>query len=128
MTHRWDLRGTSMYPFGTGWQADVAPRRLRRGDMVVYLDAAGRTLGHRVHGVTDELVYVRGDTVGPEPPVPLGAVIGRVVGLRRGRLHISLEEGTVADKLFRRGGLAWARLVRALEPLRAAAAPRRRKV
>ncbi len=112
MTHRWALSGSSMYPFGTGWTAEVAPGPVQRGDFVVYLDAQGRTIGHRLHGVADGWLYVRGDTVGPEPPVPASALIGRVVALERGPLRLVVPRDGAIGALWRRLGLGWAAVAR----------------
>lgn len=116
-----------MRPLDASWQADVrSGQALRPGDLVCYLNARGEPCLHRVLAVYDDRLAVRGDTAGPEPDVPLTAVIGRVVGLRRGRLTIALPaDGTIAD-LQRRIGLLWS----AIAPMLAATwriRPKRRR-
>lgn len=128
MTERIPLRGRSMRPLGAGWFALVLPEPLSRGDLVCYLGPTGLLQLHRVHGVTDEWLFVRGDTAAPEPAVPRASVVGRVCALERGGIRIPLEAGSVTARALASLGLAWASAVPRIVRLRRALGVAARKV
>jgi GNAT superfamily N-acetyltransferase len=71
---------------------------LNVGDAVVYRTAASRLVAHRIVGKelrSGRVVLVlRGDALsGPGEPVAAGQVLGRVVGIRRGKRVLRLERG-----------------------------------
>jgi phage repressor protein C with HTH and peptisase S24 domain len=80
------LRGDSMAPaFAAGDVLDVAPLdRLPRPGEVVVASRGGMLVAHRVLRVDRGAVWLRGDAArAGDPPLPLDAVIGRVVSPRR---------------------------------------------
>jgi phage repressor protein C with HTH and peptisase S24 domain len=83
---RLTLRGDSMAPALTaGDVLDVAPLdgAPLPGDVVV-ATRAGMLVAHRVLRVDGGAIWLRGDAArAADPPLPLGAVIGRVVGSER---------------------------------------------
>lgn len=117
-----------MRPLGAGWFARVRPDPVSRGDLVCYIGPTGLLQLHRVHGVTDEWLFVRGDTAAPELPVPRSSVVGRVCALERGGLRIPLESGSVMARALAAVGLVWARSVPRVVRLRRAFGVPARKV
>jgi phage repressor protein C with HTH and peptisase S24 domain len=83
---RLTLRGDSMAPtFTAGDVLEVAPLdgAPRPGEVVVAAHG-GVLVAHRVLRVDGSAVWLRGDAArAADPPLPIGAVIGRVVGSRR---------------------------------------------
>jgi hypothetical protein len=94
--------GTSMWPaLRPGDEALFAPIAHERGPRVgdVLLFRAGdRLVAHRLLGtLADGQLRLRGDFVGTEdPPVPAGAVLGRLMGVRRGGRVLDAEHGRLA--------------------------------
>jgi hypothetical protein len=93
-TVRFTATGGSMHPVirhGDVLLVDPLDRPARAGEILLYRDAAGRPVAHRLAGFTAEgdnpSLVLKGDSaVGPDLPVRPAQVLGRVVAVeRRGR-------------------------------------------
>lgn len=89
------VNGASMSPFLLPGDVVVvlksAPERLARGDLVVALREHD-LVTHRLVAVENALWYLKGDNLpGIDPPLPAGAILGRVVAVQRKGRIISLE-------------------------------------
>ncbi|WP_425517336.1 signal peptidase I [Paenibacillus solanacearum] len=84
--------GASMLPFiRTGDICRFEPidlSRLKKGDIVLFLDNPGRLVGHRCIGrmqsEKEALIVCKGDSnLYPDEPVPANRVIGRMTSIRK---------------------------------------------
>lgn len=101
-----------MLPLVAPVQALVAPdERPGVGDIAAFLHPDGRTgVFHRVIAAHGDSLTTRGDTnLAADRPVPFDAVLGRVAGLRLGRVVVALPKHSLRSRAFARGGLAWGR-------------------
>lgn len=95
-----------MYPFVPAGSVltveHVEPSRLRVGDVVCFVDAAGEPVAHRLAEPVDGEgpLRVRGDAASGLEGVPLSALIGRVVRVERGPLRYSTD-GVLGQLLAR---------------------------
>lgn len=86
-----------MYPFVPAGAVltveHVEASRLRVGDVVCVLDAAGETVAHRLTELVaaEGPLRLRGDAGFGLEEVPLSALIGRVVRVERGPLRYSTD-------------------------------------
>ncbi|MHB9116077.1 MAG: S24/S26 family peptidase [Thermoleophilia bacterium] len=128
---RLSTRGGSMTPSirdGDVLRVDtVRAADLRVGDVILYRDAWGRLLAHRVLGYAGRrgersVLVVRGDAFrGAGERILSAWVLGRVVGVERDGRYLPLSEPST-----RWCGLAWARAPRgAVRVVRALARARR---
>ena len=87
------VRGISMNPVireGDSVLLTALARPPQPGD-VLFLDAAGKPLLHRVHRLADGMVVTRGDAaLTDDVPVSPSACVARAVVLRRGPVTIAL--------------------------------------
>jgi signal peptidase I len=95
-----ESQGYSMFPFikhGDICKFVMFDRRsLMPGDVVLYVTAHGKLVGHRLIDVTDNPPYIlaKGDTNAfTDPVVPTDAVLGRLTEIRRGRRVIVTHLG-----------------------------------
>lgn len=77
------VRGDSMAPtLNDGDQVRITPAdpgKLQPGELVVYVDAGGQIIAHRVVRVEGAIVNTKGDNRDQDdPPVPLTQVLGKV--------------------------------------------------
>jgi signal peptidase I len=93
-TVRFTAPGHSMHPVirhGDVLLVTPPDRPVQVGDILLYRDAAGRPVAHRLVGFAaggeEDTLILRGDSAaGPDLPVRTGQVLGRVVAVeRRGR-------------------------------------------
>jgi signal peptidase len=116
--------GTSMWPaLRPGDEALFEPiaQAPRVGDVLLFR-AGDRLIAHRLLAVAaDGMLRLRGDFVGAEdPPVAPSAVLGRLMGVRRGGRVLDVAHGRLAIYAAVVPGLA-ARAPRLLAVLRLAA-------
>jgi signal peptidase I len=78
------LRGGSMAPLlRDGDVVCVEPGAPRPGDVVV-AERDGRLVTHRLVSLSDGVAVMRGDACrGDDPPLPVSALLGRVVRVKR---------------------------------------------
>ncbi len=85
-----EMRGFSMAPaLATGdWIRVAPPTGAPSAGHTVVIRRGGRLVAHRVVAVDDDGVVTRGDAcAAADPRVPLAAVLGRVVEVRRSLWH-----------------------------------------
>jgi hypothetical protein len=92
--------GRSMLPaLRPGDDAQFAPFEgaPRRGDVLLYR-AGDRLVAHRLHAFeANGLLRLRGDLLASDDPlVPADAILGRLVGVTRGRQMIPVDRGRMA--------------------------------
>ena len=98
--------GESMRPFlreGVTVAVAAADGRIRRGDILLYEDADGRQVLHRVVGKTkDGKLRMRGDNcLAAEPPLSPDLVIGRLIGYWKGERYTDCQNGLTFRLLSR---------------------------
>lgn len=69
----------------------------QRGDVLLYR-AGDRLVAHRLHALeANGLLRLRGDLLASDdPPVPAGAILGRLVAVRRGGRELPTDRGRLA--------------------------------
>ncbi|MDD4650660.1 MAG: SynChlorMet cassette protein ScmC [Methanothrix sp.] len=114
------LTGSSMNPFLlSGDLLEVAPvsRDLIRGDVIYFRSPVdGRMVVHRVVGLTATGIQTRGDNnpTDDPAPVPMEAILGRVIAAHRGQRRFAVPGG--------RAGMARAGMAKAGRHIRSALA------
>ena len=87
------VTGISMNPLlreGDGVLLTALARPARPGD-VLFLDASGQPLLHRVHRLTNGMIVTRGDAARTDDvPVPPSACVARALAVRRGSVTVAL--------------------------------------
>jgi signal peptidase I len=107
---RFTAPGHSMTPFiRDGDVITVAPGRIRFGDTVAFVSPhSGKLTVHRVVRISRDGYQIKGDnTPAPDGTVPLGSLLGRVVGVEHRSRHVRLGLGIerVAIAFLSRRGL-----------------------
>lgn len=107
---RHPIVGPSMFPLVRPLHAVLeSTRDLRPGDIAAFLGPMGdRLIFHRVVSVEGETLHTRGDlNLRPDDPVPLHAVLGRVVRIEWGGYGVDVPPSGLRGALWRRVGLSW---------------------
>jgi hypothetical protein len=111
---RFRAQGSSMRPFVRDGDLvevrSIDQRRLRRGDVVLYVDDDGRPFVHRVIEVERKdgrsIASTRGDAMRVnDGPIDAVQILGRVSAAKRGRQRLVLDRG-----LLRTLGRLWTEL------------------
>lgn len=105
--HRCGIGSSMLGTFAGGDELEtetVAPEQLRRGDVVVFPDAAGRQTGHRIVGGKPGAWITMGDNndlPDPKPLAPAGP-IPRITGRRRDGRYAVIAGGAAGMRHFYR--------------------------